>query len=93
MVRNLYICNPWHSHDGNDGHDGHGIGIGCHAHDSLGEVCPVDAVLPGVSRGHAPATWLDGTPPRSAAVGEHFGPALATVGAMATSGDVHSGVA
>jgi hypothetical protein len=48
----------------------------------------VDAVLPGVSRENAPATWIDGSPARGAAVGER----IATVGAMATfQGVFHSG--
>ena len=77
------MCSPSHSHDG---HDGHGFGMGWHpfACHSTGEVCPVDAVLPGVSRENAPATWIDGSPARGAAVGERIGRALATVGAWAT---------
>ena len=60
---------------------------------STGEVCPVDVVLPGVSRENPPATWINGTPARGAAVGERIGRALATVGAMATlkMGVFHSG--
>ena len=64
--------------------------MGCHplACHSTGEVCPVDVVLPGVSRENPPATWINGTPARGAAVGER----IATVGAMATfQGVFHSG--